>query len=179
MRTGEARTVKRAPSNVVFLFDVDNTLIFNDQIIADLEEYLSAEVGAGRAGLLEILRGVARGAGLRRLSRRPATLSRRLSARVAPALRFAVPHQLSVRQPAFSAGARCPGPLPTVGAGGAALGRRCCFSAAQGGSSGLSEAVGGRVMIYVHRNWNCPTWPALFPPAITLWWTTSSASWPP
>ena len=30
----------------MFLFDVDNTLLCNDRIIVDLEEYLSAEVGA-------------------------------------------------------------------------------------------------------------------------------------
>jgi FMN phosphatase YigB (HAD superfamily) len=33
---------------VVFLFDVDNTLIDNDRIAADLRRYLTREVGAGR-----------------------------------------------------------------------------------------------------------------------------------
>ena len=37
---------KSAPSRTVFLFDVDNTLLSNDQVIADLEKYLEAEVGA-------------------------------------------------------------------------------------------------------------------------------------
>jgi FMN phosphatase YigB (HAD superfamily) len=37
------------PSRVVFLFDVDNTLIDNDRITADLRGYLTREVGAGRA----------------------------------------------------------------------------------------------------------------------------------
>ena len=37
---------KSARSEVVFLFDVDNTLLSNDQVIADLEKYLEAEVGA-------------------------------------------------------------------------------------------------------------------------------------
>ena len=34
---------------VVFLFDVDNTLIDNDRVIVDLKSYLIREVGAGRA----------------------------------------------------------------------------------------------------------------------------------
>ena len=34
---------------VVFLFDVDNTLLDNDRVSADLRRYLVSEVGAGRA----------------------------------------------------------------------------------------------------------------------------------
>lgn len=37
---------KSAPPGTVFLFDVDNTLLSNDQVIADLEKYLEAEVGS-------------------------------------------------------------------------------------------------------------------------------------
>ncbi|HEX3902693.1 MAG TPA: HAD family hydrolase [Polyangia bacterium] len=37
------------PGNVVFLFDVDNTLLDNDRVSADLRRYLVNEVGAGRA----------------------------------------------------------------------------------------------------------------------------------
>ena len=36
-------------SDVVFLFDVDNTLIDNDRVTADLRRYLMREVGPGRA----------------------------------------------------------------------------------------------------------------------------------
>jgi FMN phosphatase YigB (HAD superfamily) len=44
------RTTKRSvPANIVFLFDVDNTLLDNDRIIADLSEYLKREVGHKRA----------------------------------------------------------------------------------------------------------------------------------
>jgi hypothetical protein len=38
-----------APSKVVFLFDVDNTLLDNDRVSADLRRYLRNEVGPGRA----------------------------------------------------------------------------------------------------------------------------------
>jgi len=36
-------------SKVVFLFDVDNTLLDNDRVTTDLRRYLAREVGAGRA----------------------------------------------------------------------------------------------------------------------------------
>jgi FMN phosphatase YigB (HAD superfamily) len=38
-----------ARANIVFLFDVDNTLLDNDRVIADLSSYLQREVGRGRA----------------------------------------------------------------------------------------------------------------------------------
>jgi len=37
------------PSNTVFLFDVDNTLLDNDQVTADLKRHLDANVGLERA----------------------------------------------------------------------------------------------------------------------------------
>ena len=37
------------PAGIVFLFDVDNTLLDNDRVIADLGEYLKREVGQKRA----------------------------------------------------------------------------------------------------------------------------------
>ncbi len=44
------KTSKRSsPVKTVFLFDVDNTLLDNDRIIADLGDYLNREVGAARA----------------------------------------------------------------------------------------------------------------------------------
>jgi hypothetical protein len=38
-----------APARIVFLFDVDNTLLDNDRVIVDLKRYLMQEVGAERA----------------------------------------------------------------------------------------------------------------------------------
>lgn len=37
-----------APQRVVFLFDVDNTLVDNDRVTADMRRYLEREVGAER-----------------------------------------------------------------------------------------------------------------------------------
>src|SRR5947199_2387198 len=39
----------RAKAKVVFLFDVDNTLLDNDRVTADLKRHLEREVGAERA----------------------------------------------------------------------------------------------------------------------------------
>ncbi len=43
-----------APPSAVFLFDVDNTLIDNDRVIADLRRHLDREVGAQQARYWEI-----------------------------------------------------------------------------------------------------------------------------
>jgi FMN phosphatase YigB (HAD superfamily) len=40
----------RAPRRVVFLFDVDNTLLDNDRVIEDLRSYLQREVGPEKGG---------------------------------------------------------------------------------------------------------------------------------
>lgn len=41
--------MSRPQADIAFLFDVDNTLLDNDQVITDLERHLEREVGAGRA----------------------------------------------------------------------------------------------------------------------------------
>ena len=42
-----------SPARVVFLFDVDNTLVDNDRVAADLQRHLVSEIGAeGAAGIL-------------------------------------------------------------------------------------------------------------------------------
>ena len=38
-----------SPTRVVFLFDVDNTLLDNDMVAADLQRHLVSEVGVGGA----------------------------------------------------------------------------------------------------------------------------------
>jgi FMN phosphatase YigB (HAD superfamily) len=47
MKQSHAKTTKT--SEIVFLFDVDNTLLDNDRVIADLRKYLDSEVGPKRA----------------------------------------------------------------------------------------------------------------------------------
>ena len=41
---------RNATADVVFLLDVDNTLLDNDRIIADLRSHLEAAFGSARAG---------------------------------------------------------------------------------------------------------------------------------
>jgi FMN phosphatase YigB (HAD superfamily) len=54
LRNGRpSRTAHRR--RVVFLFDVDNTLLDNDRVIADLSQYLKREVGPARARCYWIL----------------------------------------------------------------------------------------------------------------------------
>jgi len=45
---------EESPSRVVFLFDVDNTLLDNDSVAADLQRHLTSEIGA--AGVQEYWR---------------------------------------------------------------------------------------------------------------------------
>ena len=68
----------------MFLFDVDNTLLDNDRITADLRRYLGREVGAGAAEqvLVEFFEELRRGARVRRL---PGPLQRyRVATRATP-----------------------------------------------------------------------------------------------
>jgi len=45
---------KDSPARVVFLFDVDNTLLDNDSVAADLQRHLAGEIG--EAGVQEYWR---------------------------------------------------------------------------------------------------------------------------
>jgi FMN phosphatase YigB (HAD superfamily) len=58
---GEALTM--SPEEIVFLFDVDNTLLDNDQVVVDLMGYLEREIGAPTT-LLGLFRATADGIGL-------------------------------------------------------------------------------------------------------------------
>jgi hypothetical protein len=107
-RTAEMR-------RVVFLFDVDNTLVDNDRIAADLRRYLTKEVGEGRQQeyweIFEQLRaelGYADylGALQRYRVKHPA--------RAASPGGLVLPRELSVREPALSRRARRARPRPLL-----------------------------------------------------------------
>lgn len=55
-----ARDRELTPTETIFLFDVDNTLLDNDRVIADLRRYLMSEIGAASTehyfGIFEQLR---------------------------------------------------------------------------------------------------------------------------
>ena len=97
-----------SPTRVIFLFDVDNTLLDNDRVAADLQRHLASEVGAEGAqeywGIFEQLRtelGYADylGALQRYRAKHPQRSSRILL------VRFRFFSQLSFRRASFSA--RC------------------------------------------------------------------------
>jgi FMN phosphatase YigB (HAD superfamily) len=50
MNTRKTSNRRRKSNKVVFLFDVDNTLLDNDQVVEDLREYLRKEVGQKKCG---------------------------------------------------------------------------------------------------------------------------------
>lgn len=139
-------------SRTVFLFDVDNTLLDNDHVIADLEEYLKREVGPERARrywtVFEQLRselGYADylGALQRCRSEYPHDL------RLLTVSRFLIDYPFSDRL--------FPNTLAVIervsqwGVAVLLTDGDVVFQPRKIDRSGLHEAVGGRVLIYVHK----------------------------
>ena len=143
---------KSAPPGTVFLFDVDNTLLSNDQVIADLEKYLEAEVGARGARdywkFFEELRvelGYADYLGA--LQRYRAAYPHGL--RLLSVSRFLINYPFARRlfPKALEVLAHCRRWGPTVLLSDGDV----VFQPRKIDRSGLFEAVEGRVLIYVHK----------------------------
>jgi FMN phosphatase YigB (HAD superfamily) len=140
------------PAKVVFLFDVDNTLLDNDKVIADLRKYLRSEVGAERASCywtifkkLQIRLGYADylGALQRYRSEYPHDLSLLAVSRFLIDYPFAnrlFPNSLDVIERVKKWGAAV---LLTDG--------DVVFQPRKVDRSGLYAAVDGHVLIYVHK----------------------------
>jgi FMN phosphatase YigB (HAD superfamily) len=137
---------------VVFLFDVDNTLLNNDQVTLDLQKHLAREVGADGAkhywALFEEMRrqlGYADylGALQRYRIKYPHDL------RLLTVSRFLINYPFANRLYANSLDAikhvQRWGPAALLSDGDVV------FQPRKADRSGLFEAVGGRVMIYVHK----------------------------
>ena len=141
-----------APDPIVFLLDVDNTLLDNDQIIEDLKRYLSREVGVDCQerywAILEEIRdqlGYADYLGALQRYR----LEKPRDVRVLEASSFLLHYPFAERL--------YPGALDVV----AHLGRwgkpviltdgDVVFQPWKIERSGLREAVSGRVLVYVHK----------------------------
>ena len=76
-----------SPNSIVFLVDVDNTLLDNDRIQDDIKRHLDREFGVVACERYwTILEQLFTELGLPRLSRRPAALSGRASARYSSAV---------------------------------------------------------------------------------------------
>src|SRR5208283_5096629 len=88
--------------DIVFLFDVDNTLIDNDRVQHDLKTHLAETYGAATRDRYWDLRGAVHRPGLRRLSRRARALPPRGPVRTAPAQVGELADRLSFRRAALS-----------------------------------------------------------------------------
>jgi FMN phosphatase YigB (HAD superfamily) len=143
---------KPPPPRAVFLFDVDNTLLDNDRVIADLQKHLEKEVGSRGARqywrFFEELRGELGYADyLGALQRCRAAFPHGL--RLLTVSRFLINYPFATRlfPNALDVLARCRqwGRVALLSDGDVV------FQPRKIDCSGLWEAVGGRVMIYVHK----------------------------
>jgi FMN phosphatase YigB (HAD superfamily) len=144
---------RNAPSNkVVFLFDVDNTLLDNDRVIADLRKHLHREVGPQRARqywcIFEALRSTLGyadylGALQRYRAKYPRDLRLLIVSRFLIGYPFAnrlFPNSLDVVDRVKKWG------LPVILSDGDVV-----FQPLKVDRSGLFDAVDGNVLIYVHK----------------------------
>jgi len=139
-------------SRVVFLFDIDNTLLNNDHVTADLQKHLAGEVGGHGAkrywSIFEALRkqlGYADylGALQRYRAKNPHDLGLLTVSRFMVEYPFAnrlFPNSLDVIEHA-----RKWGPTVLLSDGDVV------FQPRKAERSGLTEAVGGRVLIFTHK----------------------------
>jgi hypothetical protein len=143
---------KSAPSRTVFLFDVDNTLLFNDQVTADLQKFLQAGVGArGARDYWKIFNQLREELGyadyLGALQRYRAGHPHGL--RLLSVSRFLIEYPFANRlfPNSLDVLAHCQqwGPAVLLSDGDVV------FQPRKIDRSGLFEAVAGRVMIYVHK----------------------------
>jgi FMN phosphatase YigB (HAD superfamily) len=143
---------KPAPPRAVFLFDVDNTLLFNDQVTADMQKYLEGEVGARGARdywkVFEALRAELGYADyLGALQQYRAVYPHGL--RLLSVSRFLINYPFANRlfPNSLDVLAHCKKWGPTVLLSDGDV----VFQPRKIDRSGLFEAVEGRVMIYVHK----------------------------
>ena len=153
-----------APPRVVFLFDVDNTLLDNDRVTADLRRHLEGEIGPERAGRYwELFEGLRRELGyadyLGALQRYRAEQPR--DPKVLTVSRFLIDYPFADRL--------YPGALDVLASAGG-LGPTvilsdgdAVFQPRKVDRSGLAEAVEGRVLIYIHKERELDDVAARFP----------------
>ena len=161
---------------IVFLFDVDNTLLDNDRVSADLKQYLTNRVGQERQGrywaLFEELRaelGYADylGALQRYRSEYPRDPNLLAVSEFLIEYHFAnrlFPNSLDVLEH-FSQWDE-----PVILSDGDVV-----FQPHKIRRAGLFDAVNGHVLIYVHKETNWKTSDNATPRTITCWWTTRCA----
>jgi FMN phosphatase YigB (HAD superfamily) len=137
---------------IVSFFDVDNTLLDNDHVIADLHEHLDTEVGPERAqrywSIFEELRtelGYADYLGALQRYRREHPQEMRLLEVSHFLMDYAFANRLYPRALDALQHARRWGPVALLSDGDVV------FQPRKVERAGLAEAVGGNVLIYVHK----------------------------
>ena len=142
----------KSPQRVVFFFDVDNTLLDNDRVTADLKRFLEREVGSDRAGmywtLFEQLRtelGYADYLGALQRYRIQNPHEPRLLAVSRFLVDYPVANRLFPKSLDVLEHVRQWGPAVILSDGDVV------FQPRKVERSGLFEAVDGRVLIYVHK----------------------------
>jgi hypothetical protein len=139
-------------NQVVFLVDVDNTLLDNDHIQADINGPPRAPVRCrlSRPVLGNSRRPVCR-TGVSRLSRCTAAVPCRTPAGHASVVHVFVPGRLPVRQSSVPGIAGCARTTASVGPTVLLTDGDVVFQPRKVERSGLSEAVNSHVLIYIHK----------------------------
>jgi FMN phosphatase YigB (HAD superfamily) len=146
----------RAPQDVVFLLDVDNTLLDNDQVVADLQRHLEREFGAASASrywaIFEALRselGYADYLGALQRYRSEAERRRSDDPRLLQISTFLVDYPFAQRLYPRALDViehlNALGPTVILSDGDVV------FQPRKVQRSGLWDAVSGRVLIYIHK----------------------------
>jgi FMN phosphatase YigB (HAD superfamily) len=143
---------ERAHARVVFFFDVDNTLLDNDRVAGDLQDYLTREVGSERQerywAIFEALRvelGYADYLGALQRYRVEHPHDPHLLAMSSYLVNYPFADRLLPGSLAAIEHAAQWGPTVILSDGDAV------FQPRKIERSGLYEAVGGRVLIYIHK----------------------------
>ena len=150
--TPSVRRRRKSPSGVVFLFDVDNTLLDNDQVSADLQQHLKSEVGAHGARLYwaffeELRRELGYADYLGALQRYRLEYPHDL--RLLTVSRFLIDYPFANRL--FPNSLDAVTHANTLGQAALLSDGDVVFQPRKVERSGLREATGGNVMIYVHK----------------------------
>ncbi len=166
----------RSPDEVVFLFDVDNTLLDNDRVEKDLRRHIEREFGAGSRdryfAILEELRaelGYADYLGALQRYRLEDMCDPRLLMMSSFLVDYPFPNRLYPGSLDVLEHVRARGETVILSDGDVV------FQPRKVQRSGLWEAVEGRVLIYIHKELMLDDVEGSYPARHMSWWTTNCA----
>ena len=139
------------PNSIVFLVDVDNTLLDNDRIQDDLKRHLEREFGPdARERYWAISRSCSPNSATATISAPCSATGSSIRAK-SPAVDVVVPGRLSVREPFVSGSLEVLERLAAWGPTVILSDGDVVFQPRKVERSGLFDAVDGRVLIYIHK----------------------------